>query len=79
MIAIAKKAEAVQMPSWFHFGFRLPQIEQVETLFQRMKSDGCPIVEELTKYDDFVTFTTKDPAGFELEVYWSAGPMKLRN
>lgn len=79
MIAVAKKTEPFQMPDWFHFGFRLPQIVDVEALYNRMKADGCSIEEDLTKYDDFVFFRCKDPAGLVLEVYWSPGAMKLRN
>lgn len=74
MMAICPMERAYEMPEWFHYGFRLNSLEEVEQLYARMQADGCTICAPLEKYDDFVFFRCREPAGYEIEVYWEPQP-----
>jgi predicted enzyme related to lactoylglutathione lyase len=78
MMAVVKCEARAEMPKWYHHGFRLPSIEDVEQLYDRLKREGQTITEELEKYDDFVVFRCQDPGGFVLEVYWAPGALELK-
>lgn len=78
MIALVKSEAKASLPEWYHHGFRLAEVSDVEALHSRLRADGHPIRHELQKFDDYVTFTCEDPGGFPIEVYWEPGPLELR-
>jgi len=58
-----------EAPEFLHFGFRLPEPEQVRALLRRMAAAGVRIVER----DDepaYTAFKCLDPDGHRVEVYW---------
>ncbi|MFY1687137.1 VOC family protein [Plantactinospora sp. WMMB782] len=62
--------DAVEEPAPFlHFGFRLPDADDVRALLRRLRADDVPIVED---YDDpsYVAFKCLDPDGHRVEAYW---------
>ncbi len=70
MLAIGKLPEKEKLPSWHHFGFRLKSKAEVEQLYSRIRDGGVEISEALTTYDDWTMFRCKEPAGYEIEIYW---------
>jgi catechol 2,3-dioxygenase-like lactoylglutathione lyase family enzyme len=59
-----------ELPSWFHFGFRLDSAEAVRALHARLKGEGVPIRAPLSEEPGFVWFRCQDPDGHGIEVYW---------
>jgi catechol 2,3-dioxygenase-like lactoylglutathione lyase family enzyme len=55
----------VDMPDWFHIGFKLADADDVRAL--QSKFDSI-----ITAGDepDFVFFRVNDPNGYQVEVYW---------
>jgi catechol 2,3-dioxygenase-like lactoylglutathione lyase family enzyme len=57
------------MPSWWHFGFRLPEPGAVRDLGARLAAAGHDVV-ETGDDDDLVRCKVRDPDGYLIEVYW---------
>lgn len=57
------------MPSWWHFGFRLPSAADVQALGERLAAAGHEIA-DAGDDDDFVWRRVSDPDGYRIEVYW---------
>jgi catechol 2,3-dioxygenase-like lactoylglutathione lyase family enzyme len=57
------------IPTFFHFGFSLPDSDRVRSLLARLDADGVSVVE---RDDDagYVAFKCLDPDGWRIEVYW---------
>lgn len=70
MMAINPLPENPVFPPWYHIGFRLPEVQQVRALFERMAADGVTIKAEYQAFDDFVFYRCVDPTGYVVEVFW---------
>ncbi len=55
----------VDMPDWFHIGFKVPAADDVRTLQSKFAS-----VVASGDDPDFVFFRVNDPDGYQVEVYW---------
>ncbi len=62
--------EPGNMPSWFHFGFKLESREAVEGQYARAQASGASVKEPLTDEGNFAWFRVLDPDGHAIEVYW---------
>ena len=60
------------MPSWFHFGYRLPSAEAVVELHRRMSEFGLAIRRPLAQDHSAALFRCADPDGYAIEIYWEA-------
>ena len=60
------------MPSWFHFGYRLPSTESVVDLHRRMSECGIAICRPLAQDHSAALFRCADPDGYAIEIYWEA-------
>jgi len=69
-LALAPDSDAGALPSWFHFGFRLDSIEQVETLHTAMLGAGVEIRQPFENWGDLAAFRCVDGDGYQIEVYW---------
>lgn len=69
-LALAPDADAGSMPPWFHFGFRLDSIEEVEALHASMASGGVDVVQPFENWGDLAAFRCVDGDGYQIEVYW---------
>jgi len=68
-LALHPSPEAPPSPTFFHFGFDMPDADAVRALCARLERDGVPVVER----DDepgLVSFKCLDPDGWRVEVYW---------
>src|ERR1700688_390574 len=54
------------MPSWFHFGYRLPLAEAVVELHRRMGELGVAILKPLYQDESLVSFRCADPDGYAI-------------
>ncbi|HEX6676918.1 MAG TPA: VOC family protein [Actinomycetes bacterium] len=61
------------LPSFFHFGFRLPDADAVRSLLARLDGAGVTVVE---RWDEpaYVSVKCLDPDGYTVEAYWE--PLK---
>jgi catechol 2,3-dioxygenase-like lactoylglutathione lyase family enzyme len=68
-LALHPGAVPDQLPSFLHFGFRLPGGDAVHELLARMEADGVAVPE---RWDEpgYVSFKCLDPDGWVVEVYW---------
>jgi catechol 2,3-dioxygenase-like lactoylglutathione lyase family enzyme len=57
------------LPPFLHFGFRLPQADEVRALLGRLRADGVEILEH-DEEPALVSFKASDPDGHRIEVYW---------
>ena len=73
-LALAPAEAAEPLPSWFHFGFRLPTREEVNNLHTALTTAGEAVTEPLTDDGDLVFFRCADPDGHPIEVYWEEQP-----
>jgi catechol 2,3-dioxygenase-like lactoylglutathione lyase family enzyme len=73
-LALAPAADFAPLPAWFHFGFRLGSVAEVEALYVRLAEDGVRISEPLAQDSDVVSFRCVDPDGYAIEVYWEPQP-----
>lgn len=69
-LALAPAAEAEPMPPWFHFGFRLDSVEDVQTLHAEMSDSGVDIQQPFENWGDFAVFRCLDEDDYVIEVYW---------
>jgi catechol 2,3-dioxygenase-like lactoylglutathione lyase family enzyme len=56
---------------FLHFGFGLPDADQVRALRARMDADGVPLVES-DEEPTLVSFKCLDPDGWRIEVFWES-------
>lgn len=70
MLAIDELPSKEVLPKWLHYGFRLDSKDDVQKVYSRLVEAGHEITKELTSYDDWTMFRCKEPAGYEIEVYW---------
>jgi catechol 2,3-dioxygenase-like lactoylglutathione lyase family enzyme len=56
-------------PAFLHFGFRLPDPDDVRALLRRIEADDVEVVES---YDEaeLTSFKCLDPDGHRVEAYW---------
>ena len=66
------------MPSWFHFGYRLPSAEAVVELHRRMSEFGLAIRRPLAQDHSAALFRCADPDGYVIEIYWEAPHAPLK-
>jgi catechol 2,3-dioxygenase-like lactoylglutathione lyase family enzyme len=68
-LALHGGQEVGPLPTFLHFGFRLPDADAVRRVLRRVRADGVAVVEE---YDEpkHVSFKCADPDGHRVEVYW---------
>jgi len=66
------------MPSWFHFGYRLPSPEAVVELHRRMSEFGVAIRRPLAQDHSAALFRCADPDGYAIEIYWEAPHVPLK-
>ena len=69
-LALAPDPNPATLPSWFHFGWRLPTADQVRQTYERCRAGGVSMSQELCEDPDFVVFRCKDLDGHTLEIYW---------
>src|SRR5690242_3946975 len=63
-------APGVIPPDGFlHFGFAMDDAKSVDTIRERLETDGVPIVERDDE-PELVSFKCLDPDGWRIEVYW---------
>jgi catechol 2,3-dioxygenase-like lactoylglutathione lyase family enzyme len=71
-LALHDASDPAPHAGFLHFGFAVPDADQVHALRERMQADGVSIVER----DDephLVSFKCLDPDGWRIEIYWE-GP-----
>jgi len=67
-LALAPDPEPPAWPQQLHFGFLLGgDVERVSALYERMRSDGVPIVESIFQ-PGFAMFKCLDPDGYVIEL-----------
>lgn len=71
-LALMDDDQPGSMPSWFHFGYRLPSAGAVVELHRRMGEFGIAILKPLYQDQSLVSFRCADPDGYAIEVYWEA-------
>lgn len=69
-LALAPDPAPQAMPTWFHFGFRLPEKRAVLDLYDRMRASNVAIQKELYEDDELASFRCLDPDGYAIEIYW---------
>ena len=69
-LALAPDPDAASFPGWFHFGFRLDSIEQVEALHASMLGAGVEMRQPFENWSDLAAFRCVDEDGYQIEVYW---------
>ena len=70
MMAVNPLAENPVFPDWFHIGFRLESPARVRDMYEKLRTDECPIKAELQEHEDFVFFRATDPTGYIVEIFW---------
>jgi catechol 2,3-dioxygenase-like lactoylglutathione lyase family enzyme len=73
-LALAPGEDAGAFPEWFHFGFRLPDLEAVQTLEARLTADAVEIDTPYTVEGPLGFFRCRDPDGHLIEVYYEPDP-----
>jgi len=68
-LAFGPSDEPIALPSFLHFGIRLPSREAVLAFRDRIAADGVPIVEEWDE-PDYVSVKCRDPDGYVVEAAW---------
>lgn len=68
VLVIDEVEDVPELPSWLHYGFYCDTHGEVRALFDRMKSDGVRIAEELSEQGRFLVFFCFDPEGYRVEV-----------
>jgi len=71
-LALMDDRAPAAMPSWFHFGFKLPSAQQVTDLHDRMRASGIVILKPLYQDESLVSFRCADPDRYPIELYWEA-------
>ena len=71
-LALMEDRDPASMPSWFHFGYRLPSPQAVVDLHRRMSAAGVPVRKALFEDASLVSFRCADPDGYAIEIYWEA-------
>jgi len=69
-LALAPDPNAGPMPPWFHFGFRLDSITEVDELHTAMIEGGVDIRQPFENWGDLAAFRCADDDGYQIEVYW---------
>ena len=69
-LALMQDAEAAPLPSWFHFGCKLPSAKEVEALHSKMVERGLAIAKTLCQGETLASFRVRDPDGHAIEIYW---------
>jgi catechol 2,3-dioxygenase-like lactoylglutathione lyase family enzyme len=66
-LALGETDEPIELPSFFHFGFRsAADPEEVRAFRDRLAADGIEIV-EFSDEPDYVTVKCRDPDGYVVE------------
>ena len=68
-LALGETDEAIRLPTFLHFGIRLPTPGDVHAFRRRLADDGVPIVEEWDE-PDYVSVKCRDPDGYVVEAAW---------
>jgi catechol 2,3-dioxygenase-like lactoylglutathione lyase family enzyme len=70
LLALAETDEAIQLPSFLHFGFRAAESPaQVHAFRDRLAGDGVEIVEQSDE-PGYVSVKCRDPDGYVIEFAW---------
>jgi catechol 2,3-dioxygenase-like lactoylglutathione lyase family enzyme len=71
-LALHPCADVGASPEFLHFGFRLPDADDVRRLGATLEAAGIPILE---RYDEpgYVGVKCADPDGHRVETYWEPG------
>lgn len=69
-LALSRDDNADPLPSWFHWGSKLPSKDAVNQLHDAMVDGNVTITKPLDGDDDLVLFRCADPDGHQVEVYW---------
>jgi hypothetical protein len=68
-LALGPTHEPITLPSFLHFGIRLPDRDTVLAFRDRLAADGVPIVGEWDE-PDYVSVKCRDPDGYVVEAAW---------
>jgi len=69
-LAFMEEPKSVDLPTWFHFGFRLPSREAVRAMHDRMAADGVSISRPIEDHGGWTSFRCADPDGHAIEIYY---------
>ena len=69
-LALMEDARPTPLPTWFHFGFRLPSREAVRAMQDRMTVEGVAITRPVEDHGTWMSFRCADPDGYPIEVYY---------
>lgn len=68
-LALHDDPEPAPHPAFLHFGFGVPDADEVHARRERMQAEGVSIVERDDE-PDLVSFKCLDPDGWRIEIYW---------
>jgi catechol 2,3-dioxygenase-like lactoylglutathione lyase family enzyme len=68
-LALHRVDTAVQLPEFFHFGFRAQFPDEVKRTGDRLRGAGVELF-DVVDDPDLVSFKCLDPDGYRVEVYW---------
>lgn len=74
LLALMHDTAPAPLPPWFHFGFRLPSLDGLLGLHDRMVQSSVPIGKPLYQDERFASYRCVDPDGYLIEVYWEDAP-----
>ena len=57
----------------FHIGFRVDSREEVEAWHSKIVEANIEVSHGPADYDDYLTFTCRDPDGYGIEIYYESG------
>ena len=70
-LALQEDNQSWEMPPWFHFGFPLDSLQQLEATYEGLKGDR--VVRELQAHPEgYSSFRVRDPDGYVIEFYTEA-------
>ena len=69
-LALAPDENPPELPSWFHFGFRLESADAVKAMYDAMTAEGVTIKMPYQAWDDLAAFRCADADGNQIEIYW---------
>jgi len=76
-LALGPTDEPIRLPSFLHFGIRLPSARDVRAFRARASADGIEIVGEWEE-PEYVSVKVRDPDGYVVEVSWEPPPRTSR-
>ena len=68
-LALGPTDEAIELPTFLHFGVHLASPADVRGFRDRLRADGVPIVEEWEE-PEYVSVKCRDPDGYVVEAAW---------